>query len=180
MTMCGGLPVHVISGNKRWSLNLSSLEYSGEEQILPSVWYAYDSSGSTYIVDGLACPPGDRLRLERALKLVTSVDRHGPKSDAARAEAGKIIMTMRDVMVRVRSLIALDAWSGVLGALVDESPKGKLYESAIDEEKRYRLLVVKCPSTGRTYVHPVPSSYDKASEARLWMMNLDKDPEVET
>lgn len=105
-------------------------------------------------------------------------DRHDGTANQARADAGRIVMRIEDVMIRARLLDALDAWVGAVGELIDNDPaEGELYVAPGGVDAR--VLVVTCPSTGRRYAHRVPPEFNIAKAARAWMMQ-GATPEVET
>jgi hypothetical protein len=155
----------------------------GFVEVAPGIVAAWDDDGTSWAVAGMAVNGADCVAVAAAAALSPQgTARHAPGADAARLEAGKAAMGVRDVMVRARLLDAVEGWEAVLGATVDGSidgPDGLLADSTVDMGNA-RLLVVTCPSTGRRYVHPVPAAMSTARAARLWLMRLKEAPEVET
>jgi hypothetical protein len=131
-------------------------------------------------IDGLVVSDTDLPAVSRALAAAPDdADRHDDLADAARREVGTIVMTVADQMVRARLLDHLDAWEAVVGDTIDDDDRHGRLASPIDSDVLCRLLVVQCPSTGRTYVHRVPLEMQTARDARLWVMQ-GIDPEVES
>lgn len=163
---------------------------------LPSPWIVTHDTGDVVYIDtlddraivvqGVVCPERDIGTCALALRSgATEQDRHTPDGDVARQRAGEIAMKITDAHIRTLVLTLVDGWSAVTGTKVDgapDGPHGALYQSKA-EDVSVRVLVVKCPSTGRRYAHAVPLEQKTALDARRWLMNLPKDapmPDVET
>ncbi len=149
----------------------------------PDPWHTMEHDGlvtdlaasgyRTLWVDGRQVNGGDVLLVDAARAAAPrDEDRHSMAGEEARMEAGKIALRIRDAHVRASLLTHLDGWAaiGAVSALVDSSEEGKLYEPP--PKTTARVLVVVCPSTGRTYAHLVPAECDTARKARFWMMGL--------
>lgn len=132
-------------------------------------------------VGGMLVAGADVGHVVAALRAAPREDeRHSADANEQRFAAGRHAAEIEDSMVRARVLDALDAWSGVLGELVDDDPAhGQLHEIAGDDMEA-RALRVTCPSTGRDYVLRVGAEHATAASARLWCMGLTEAPEVET
>ena len=137
-------------------------------------------------VDGMSVAADDMATVEAALAEVPrEVDRHEASSDGRRMLAGRHALRVRDAMVRARLLDAVDGWSALRegSVLVDEDPAhGTLVQPSAKPGRAGRILLVRCPSTGRAYAHRVPAALTTAKTARLWLMgdNWMEPPEVET
>ncbi len=133
-------------------------------------------------VGGMHVDGGNFALAIKALRLSDKASRYGNDGDAIRLDAGKVVMGIDDAMVRARLLDHCDAWSAVLGDLIDQSSVGSLH-TPCDSALRCNLLRVTCPSTGRTYVLCVPKDCKTAVEARRWTFGdrfKGVDPEVES
>lgn len=107
-------------------------------------------------------------------------DRHTATAEIARAKAAGYAMRVRDAMIRARLLDAIEGWSVMVGHTIDEDEKHGVLSKCADTDILALCLRVTCPSTGRVYVHLVPETMRTAKEARLWLMQIDEEPEVET
>lgn len=115
--------------------------------------------------------------MDRALSLVPS-DPHAPDANDKRLEAGRVAFEIRDAHLRAATISAVDGWSAARDrGIVDEDPvEGTL--CAAPEETEAKVLIVKCPSTGRIYGHLVPIEMTTARAARRWMMGLPEGTEM--
>jgi hypothetical protein len=191
VALVGGMPALVGDGDSYAVPDLLGRGYwVGWRQLRDGVGVAYHGTQEmdrhTLSVGGLAVSSRDEAMVLSAIAAVDGADRHGAAADGARKTAGQIAMRIRDAMVRARLLDLLDAWSGVMGTVVDGSWDGRdgvLAQCAAGRDHPVLLLGVVCPSTGRRYVHPVPLSLSSAASARRWLMGLepgDPAPDVET
>jgi len=112
-----------------------------------------------------------------------AADRHSPEGAGMRLAAGLHALQVRDAMVRARLLDIVDGWEALKegGRVVDTDPEhGQLIEPDTRLELQCRLLLVTCPSTGRRYMLRVPGEFRTARDARLWTLEMEDTPEVET
>ncbi|MEM3116785.1 MAG: hypothetical protein QW136_00035 [Nitrososphaerales archaeon] len=159
----------------------------------PDPWFAIRTSGALIEVetagdvglsiDGLVVQEEDIGRVRRALRLAPPPGtRHDPEADGRRLAAGRAALEIRDAMVRARVLDAVDGWIALeeCGKVIDRDPAhGILIEPAAELQLRVKILIVKCPSTGRRYALRVPHEMKTAREARIWTLH-GIEPEVET
>lgn len=157
--------------------------FVGWDEPAPHVTAPWCRQGTTWYVAGQSVGPNDVVAVRDACRLVREAgDPHGAAAEAARIAAGRVCVAIRDAHIRASLLDTLGAWGGVLGALVAATPEdGEMYELADpDIADRARALVVTCPSTGRRYVHLVPTEEaGTPKEAREWILGGPA-PEVET
>lgn len=172
---------------------VASLDIAGTMRMKKPQWHV-----RRWLLDGtvleLTCP-GDRTlyvdnmevtsdnlgRVDAAIAAAPrEEDRHTATAEIARQEAAQHAMKIEDAMIRARMLDALEAWGAVMGEVIDDDPDHGVLAKCVDEAIRAVALKVRCPSTGREYVHLVPQTMTTAKEARLWVMGLDEVPEVET
>lgn len=184
-----GLPVVVERQHGRANLDLAAVVRGDADpwvcssRLAPGVVALRAAADSGIYVAGMTVSADDAPHVLAACRAApAALDRHDDLADGMRLEAGRYAMRIRDQMVRARTLDAVDGWCAVLGRRVDGSlvdPNGALHEPAADIGVRCRLLVVVCPSTGRTYAIRVPATMATAREARAWVMR-GAAPEVET
>lgn len=124
---------------------------------------------------------GDTAILVDLALAAMPIDRHGEGSDDDRIRAGRIAMHIPDAMLRAAVLDATDSWIALehVGTVID---RGTGHDGTLLNVPDFiaPLLIVQCPSTKRRYAHFVPDTCRTARSARLWMMQADDTPEVET
>lgn len=142
------------------------------------------ASERVLVVAGMQVARSDVAAVDAALAARQfSADRHSPAGSRMRLAAGLAVMQIGGAMVRARMLDVVDGWEAlrVAGRIVDDDPEhGQLVEPEARLELRCRLLLVTCPSTARRYMLRVPVSMGTARAARLWTLEMDDVPEVET
>jgi len=109
--------------------------------------------------------------------------RHSRDGEEARARIGRLAMGIRDAHLRAEVLTVYDAWTGALGEEIDRDERHGVLHAPPDDETIAPILVVRCPSTGRCYAHPVPEECRTAEQARRWILSMGPDdpwPDVET
>lgn len=136
-------------------------------------------------VAGMSVPAIDAVAVDEIRRIYASIDDpHSAEGEDARMRMGLLALSLRDAHIRAEMLARADGWVAIGAAadVADEDPRhGILYEPL--EGMRARILVVRCPSTGRRYGHLVPAEMLGAREARRWLMGLSDDqpdPDVET
>jgi hypothetical protein len=102
--------------------------------------------------------------------------RHAPGANAQRTEAGKYALKVRDVEVRTRLLDAVDGWGALREHAIDETDEGTL--CSIPGVDTVRVLIVRCPSTGRIYGLTVDAQCATVKEARRFLNQGDVDVET--
>jgi hypothetical protein len=171
-----------------WTLNLAAA-YRGDAD----PWIVTRTAGKFIEVEsandvgmsiaGMAIGPNDVGLVRKAMRLIPPPGtRHDPEEDSKRLAAGRIVMEIEDTMVRANMLDAVDGWAAIYdhGTVIDSDPKhGVLIEPKPELQLKVRILIVKCPSTGRRYSLKVPQTMNTAKEARLWTLH-GIDPEVES
>lgn len=158
-------------------------QWTGSATPLPGCTLVWSRTGSSWSVAGNVVNPRDAGHVSRAIAEACSGPRHGQGSDERRVEAGTHAAKVTDAMTRARLLDAVDGWAAILGDLVDADPAHGRLHAVADPDIESRALVVACPSTGRQYVHLVPSEVSTAEAGRRWIMEIPEGepfPDVET
>lgn len=177
-----GLPACVRTDDSTWVLDVSAAvrgnpqPYHGIRRHGP-VHELIGASYRTLCIDGREITGLDVHRIDQIVATMPPEDqRHAADADARRLEAGRIALGIRDAHARASVLSAVDGWTAIseVSELIDSDPvEGDLYAPL--PEMTSCVLVLRCPSTGRTYAHLVPGTLTTARAARRWFMRLPKD-----